>query len=102
MNGGGSEREGDTESETGSRLWAVSTEPDAGLEPTNCEILTWAEVGHLADWATQVPPQQAFNHTTRMEEVMGLKLKLTNVKEALVKRQNYGILTKLFSVKSFA
>ena len=31
MNGGRSEREGDTESETGSRLRAVSTEPDAGL-----------------------------------------------------------------------
>ena len=26
------EREGDTESEAGSRLWAVSTEPDTGLE----------------------------------------------------------------------
>ena len=33
-------REGDTESKTGSRLSAVSTEPDAGLEPTNCEIVT--------------------------------------------------------------
>ena len=32
MNGGGSEREGDTESEGGSRLRAVSPEPDAGLE----------------------------------------------------------------------
>ena len=32
MNGGGSEREGDTESETGSRLRAVRPEPDAGLE----------------------------------------------------------------------
>ena len=28
----GAEREGDTESEAGSQLWAVSTEPDAGLE----------------------------------------------------------------------
>ena len=55
MNGGGSEREGDTESETGSRLWAVSTEPDAGLEPTDSEIVTWAEVGRLIDWATQAP-----------------------------------------------
>ena len=35
MNAGGSEREGDTESETGSRLQAVSTEPDEGLEPTD-------------------------------------------------------------------
>ena len=30
MSGGGAEREGDTESEAGSRLRAVSTEPDAG------------------------------------------------------------------------
>ena len=36
--GGGAEREGDTGSEAGSRLRAVSTEPDAGLEPTNREI----------------------------------------------------------------
>ena len=42
MNGGGSEREGegDTESEPGSRLQAVSTEPDSGLEPMNHEIMT--------------------------------------------------------------
>ena len=40
MNGGGSGREGDTESEAGSRLRAVSTEPDAGLEPTDGEIVT--------------------------------------------------------------
>ena len=53
MNGGGSEREGDTESETGSRLWAVSTEPRAGLELKDFEIMTWAEVGRLTDWATQ-------------------------------------------------
>ena len=37
---GGVERETETESEAGSRLRAVSTEPDAGLEPTNCEIMT--------------------------------------------------------------
>ena len=51
----GEEREGDTECEAGSRLWAVSTEPDAGFELTNCEIVTWAEVGRLTDWATQAP-----------------------------------------------
>ena len=39
MNGGGAGREEDTESEAGSRLRAISTEPDAGLEPTNREIL---------------------------------------------------------------
>ena len=36
--GRGREREGDAESEAGSRLWAVSTEPDSGLEPTDREI----------------------------------------------------------------
>ena len=55
------EREGDTESETGSRLWAVSTEPDAGLELTNREIMTWAEVGRLTDWATQAPLKLLLN-----------------------------------------
>ena len=49
------QREGDTESETGSRLWAVSTEPDTGLELRDREIMTWAEVGRLTDWATQAP-----------------------------------------------
>ena len=34
------EREGDTESIAVSRLRAASTEPDAGLEPTNREIMT--------------------------------------------------------------
>ena len=38
--GGGAEREGDTESTAGSGLRAVSTEPDAGLELTSCEIMT--------------------------------------------------------------
>ena len=37
---GGAESEGDTESEAGSRLQAVSTGPDAGLEPTNRETMT--------------------------------------------------------------
>ena len=40
MSRGGAEREGETESEAGSRLQAVSTEPGVGLEPTNCEIVT--------------------------------------------------------------
>ena len=39
MNGGGAEREGDTESETGSRLRAISPEPNAGLELTDLRIL---------------------------------------------------------------
>ena len=55
VSGGGAEREGDPESEAGSRLWAVSIEPDAGLELMNREIMTWAEVGHSTHWATKAP-----------------------------------------------
>ena len=40
---------------TGSRLWAISTEPDAGLKLTDHEIMTWAKVGRLIDWATKAP-----------------------------------------------
>ena len=40
VSGGGAEREGDTESQAGSRLPAVSMEPDAGLELVNREIMT--------------------------------------------------------------
>ena len=39
--GRGREREGDTESEAGSRLRAVSTEPDMGLELMGREIMTF-------------------------------------------------------------
>ena len=41
MNGGGAEKEGDTESKAGSRLRAISPEPDAGLELPDHEIVTW-------------------------------------------------------------
>ena len=41
---GGAEREGDTESEAGSKLRAVSSEPDVGLKPMNREITTRAQV----------------------------------------------------------
>ena len=37
--GEGAEREGDTESEAGSRFQAVSTELDVGLELTNRKIM---------------------------------------------------------------
>ena len=49
LSGGGADREGDTELEAASRLRAVSTEPDTGLELRNCEIVTRAEVGRLTD-----------------------------------------------------
>ena len=61
------ERERETEREWGrnrergrhrirSRLQALSCQhrSDAGLEPRNCKIMTWAEVGRVTDWATQV------------------------------------------------
>ena len=40
MSRGGAERDRDTEPETGSRLRAVSAEPDAGLKLTNYGIMT--------------------------------------------------------------
>ena len=40
MSEGEVEREGGTESEAGSRLRAISTEPDVGLELVNWEIMT--------------------------------------------------------------
>ena len=43
MSWGGAEREGDRKRGP-SRLCTVSTDPDAKLEPTNCEIMTWAKI----------------------------------------------------------
>ena len=40
MSGRRAEREGDTESKARSRLQAISTEPDVGLELTDHEIVT--------------------------------------------------------------
>ena len=36
----GAEKDRDTESEAGSRLLAVSTEPNVVIKLTNCEIMT--------------------------------------------------------------
>ena len=60
MSRGGAEKEGDTECEAGSSLWAVSSEPDAGLKVTNCEIMTQAEAGRLTNWVTQGAPTISF------------------------------------------
>ena len=69
--GRGAEKEADTESEAGSRLWAVSTEPDTGLELPSREIMTWAQVGHLSDWATQVPHEfHLFNQHVLFEHLL--------------------------------
>ena len=55
MSRGGAEREGHTESKAGSRLRAVSKEPNVGFELMDGEIMTWAEVRRLTDWATRAP-----------------------------------------------
>ena len=91
MSGGGAEREGDTEPEAGSRLWADSTEPDAGLEPTDRKLMTWADVGHLTDWATQAPPkreviikstQELLEIKSEIAEMKNLKIELKNTHES--------------------
>ena len=46
---GRAEREGDLESEAGSRLGAVHTEPNMGFRLTNLEIMTRAKVGFLTN-----------------------------------------------------
>ena len=60
VSGGRAEGEGDTESEAGSRLWAISTEPDLGLELNK----PWdhALSQNLTYWATQAP--QGFLYTS--------------------------------------
>ena len=57
---GGAEREGDTKSKAGSRLWAVSIEPHMGLELVYHKIVTWTEVRSLTKWAAQAPPFRGF------------------------------------------
>ena len=46
---GEGKREPETESEAACRHWAVSTEPNAGLKPTNHKIMTRTEVRHSTD-----------------------------------------------------
>ena len=43
-----------------SSLWAVCTEPDVGLEPTNCEIMNWTKGIHSTNWATQASKMENF------------------------------------------
>ena len=63
------QRETHTESEVGSKLWAVHTEPDTGLELTNREIMISAKVRCLMEWATWVPQDKYF-----LKEVTHLSL----------------------------
>ena len=46
-----------------SRLCTNSREPSVGLELANGEIVTWSEVGHLPNWATQAPPHSVLTLT---------------------------------------
>ena len=58
MNEWGGQRERDTQNlkqVPSSEPSEPRSEPDVGLKPTNREIVTWAKVGHLTDWATQAP-----------------------------------------------
>ena len=56
-----------------SRFCTVSTEPSAGLKLTNREIMTWAEVGSLIDWASQVPHHESFSvYITILHHIKGL------------------------------
>ena len=56
---GEGQREGGTESQAGSRLWPVSTEPDAGHESMNNEIVTWA-INWTLSWLTEPPRRPYF------------------------------------------
>ena len=45
-----------------SRLCTDSSKPGVGLKLTNLEIVTWAEVGRIAPWATQAPPHCPYSY----------------------------------------
>ena len=54
-----------------SGLRANSGEPDAELELTNCENVTWAEVRSLMNWATEAPREYLYQHKPRKEILVG-------------------------------
>ena len=68
----GREREGDR---IPNRIHTVSTEPDAGLKPTNCEIMTWIEI-----------KSQALNWLSH-PGTLSVNWFLTKVKTTIVKGQ---------------
>ena len=72
MNGGGAEREGDTESETGSRLRAISPEPNTGLELTDREIVTWLK----SDASPTAPPRRPSTCVLMEVYLLGLTQRL--------------------------
>ena len=58
--GEGAEKERETQNPKqipGSELSAQSPTQDSN---SNCEIMTWAEIGRSTDWATQGPQPQSF------------------------------------------
>ena len=79
MNGGGAEREGDTESETGSRLPAISPEPDAGLELMEREIVTWLK----SDAQPTAPPRRPSREPFLMQH-LGSQNQVTDPERKLV------------------
>ena len=64
MSGGGAERAGER---IPSRLCTVSTEPNAGLELTNHEIMPWAEIKSLISWLTEPPRCRVYGITSDFE-----------------------------------
>ena len=54
---GGAEQEGDTDSEAGSRLWAVSTEPNPGLELTSRAMRSWPKRKLKSEAQLTEPPR---------------------------------------------
>ena len=72
MNGGGAEREGDTASKTGSRLRAISPEPDVGLELTDGEIVTWLKSDAQPTAPTRGPYSYIFKHKLLISPKMGI------------------------------
>ena len=70
--GGEGQRERKTERIPNSLL-AVSAQLDVGLEFTNYEIVTWAEVGRLTDWAIQVAPQPFFVDRNQLEVYLDIE-----------------------------
>ena len=68
MSRGGAERQ------AGSRLRAVSTEADAGLEPTSLEVMTGAEVRRLTNGASQASLENVtFERVIRVVSFINVK-----------------------------
>ena len=94
---GGKETDRQTDRQKGipSRIHPVSTEPDLGLDFTNCEIMTWAEirVRRLTEWATQVPPVLfLYNIWSIWSHYFICRDKLSCIPQALI----YNIFTVVF------